>query len=156
IIRVDPRIEVDPTNGNAISIAGTNNRFNSLTVDGIRQNDDFGLNASGYPTQRAPIAIDWIEQVQVLTAPFDVQYSGFQGGTINATTKSGTNEVHGGAYGYFSNANQAGDYAFGNRFHQVAENSTTGGFIGGPIIKDKLFFFVGYEQYSGTTSVFTG
>lgn len=156
VARQDPRVQIDPTNANAISIAGTNNRFNSLTVDGVRQNDDFGLNGNGYPTQRAPIALDWVDQLSVLTAPYDVLYSGFQGGTINVTTKSGTNTFHGAGYGYMSTPDMAGDTAFGKTFKQTSENQTAGGLISGPVIKDKLFFFAGWERYDGTRAQQTG
>ena len=103
IIRQDPRVTIDLTNQNAASIAGTNNRFNSITVDGVRQNDDFGLNGNGYPSQRVPFSIDAIEQIVVEVAPFDVTYGGFTGGTINAVTKSGTNEWDGSLSFYHSN-----------------------------------------------------
>ena len=100
---------LDSTNNDAISIAGTNSRFNSLTIDGVRQNDDFGLNGNGYPTQRAPLSIDAIEQMSVEIAPFDVFFGGFTGGTINAVTKSGTNEWNGSFSMIHSNENLLGD-----------------------------------------------
>ncbi|HCX10206.1 MAG TPA: hypothetical protein DHU81_07630, partial [Hyphomonas sp.] len=77
--------------------------FNSLTVDGIRMNDNFGLNSNGYPTERIPFSYDAIEQVAVELAPFDVQYGGFSACNINAVTKSGTNEFHGYLFGDYTN-----------------------------------------------------
>lgn len=87
--RLDPFATIDPTNQDALSFAGTNTRFNQLTVDGVRQNDDFGLNNNGYPTQRSPISIDAVQAVNVSSAPYSVINNGFTGGQINAVTKSG-------------------------------------------------------------------
>jgi hypothetical protein len=89
VIRADPRIYVDESRGdiNAVQCAGKNSRFNSLTVDGVRMNDSFGLNSNGYPTERMPFSYDAINQVAVEMAPFDVQYGGFSACNINAVTK---------------------------------------------------------------------
>ena len=95
VVRIDPKAWVDPTNSDAMEIAGVNARYNTITVDGVRQSDDFGLNANGYPTQRSPLSVDAIEAVSALTAPFSVEYSFFRGSTINIVTKSGTNAVQG-------------------------------------------------------------
>ncbi len=155
IVRNDPNASVVVNNGvPVVYIAGSNNRFNSLTVDGIRQNDDFGLNGNGYPTQRSPISLEWVEQMSVLTAPFDVLYSGFQGGTINITTKSGGNDFHGSGFGYVSARSFAGNYnpTTQAKFQQLSDNQTAGGTFSGPIIKDKLFFFAGWERYDGTAA----
>jgi len=91
VIRADSRIYVDESRGdiNAVQCAGKNSRFNSLTVDGVRMNDSFGLNSNGYPTERMPFSFDAINQVAVEMAPFDVQYGGFSACNINAVTKSG-------------------------------------------------------------------
>ncbi|MFZ5608481.1 MAG: TonB-dependent receptor [Pseudomonadota bacterium] len=152
VIRQNPFVDIDNANQDAISITGFNNRFNSLTVDGIRQDDDFGLNASGVPTQRTPISIDAIEQIGVNPAPFDVEFGRFQGGNINVVSKSGTNEFHGTAFYFFSRDDMVGNQSkkdkinlgdFSEKFY--------GGTLGGPIIKDKLFFFANYERFSGAT-----
>ena len=151
IIQQDPRVLIDYTNQNAISIAGMNNRFNSLTVDGVRQNDDFGLNNSGFPTQRAPVSIDAIEQISVEIAPFDVSYGGFTGGTINAVTRSGTNDWHGSITVQHSNEDLLGDKSeddpvdFGD-FDEDFLAAT----LSGPIVKDRLWFFVSYEEFTGS------
>jgi outer membrane receptor for ferrienterochelin and colicin len=151
IIQQDPRVLIDYTNQNAISIAGSNNRFNSLTVDGVRQNDDFGLNNSGLPTQRAPLSIDAIEQISVEVAPFDVSFGGFTGGTINAVTRSGTNDWDGSITFQNSNDSLLGDKSENDRvdFGKFDEDFLSATFSG-PIIKDKLWFFVSYEEFTGT------
>lgn len=147
IARLDPLVTVDETNGGAISIAGTNNRFNSLTIDGIKFNDLFGLNASGFPSTRSPISVDALETLSVEVAPYDVEFSGFTGGTVNVLTKSGTNEFSGGAYYFYSDDDMAGTQVNGQEVTQSFDETTWGVFLGGPIIKDKLFFFVSYEDF---------
>jgi outer membrane receptor for ferrienterochelin and colicin len=151
VIQQDPRVMIDYTNQNAISIAGSNNRFNSLTVDGVRQNDDFGLNNSGFPTQRAPVSIDAIEQISVEIAPFDVSYGGFTGGTINAVTRSGTNDWDGSITYQHTNESLLGDKTENDRVDlgDFDEDFLAATFSG-PIIKDKLWFFVSYEEFTGT------
>ena len=151
IIRNDPRVTIDATNENAISIAGQNNRYNSLTIDGVRQNDDFGLNNNGLPTQRSPISVDALEQVSVEIAPFDVTYGGFTGGTINAVTKSGTNEFDGSLAFFKSDDSLTGDQIQDNDIDLgVFEEETLAVTFGGPIIKDRLWFFVSYEEFTAT------
>ena len=99
-----PRIYIDPAfAGGAVQCAGANPRFNSLTVDGVRMNDLFGLNSNGYPTERQPFSYDSIEQVAVELAPFDVYYGQFTACNINAVTKSGSNEWHGSAFYDYTN-----------------------------------------------------
>jgi outer membrane receptor for ferrienterochelin and colicin len=151
IITQDPRVIIDYTNQNAISIAGTNNRLNSLTVDGVRQNDDFGLNNSGFPTQRAPISIDSIEQISVETAPFDVSFGGFTGGTINAVTRSGTNEWDGSVTFMHSDDSLHGDKTETNAVSLGKfDEDTIAATISGPIIEDRLWIFASYEEWTGT------
>jgi len=148
VIATDPRISIDPTNANAIGCAGVNNRFNSLTVDGVKQNDNFGLNANGYPTERLPFPFDAIDQVAVELAPFNVQYGGFTGCNINAVTRSGTNEVHGSVFFDYTNDSLQGDSVDGDDFVVPAFNERRyGATIGFPIIKDKLFFFGAFEKH---------
>ncbi|MEO1303908.1 MAG: carboxypeptidase regulatory-like domain-containing protein, partial [Pseudomonadota bacterium] len=91
VLRFDPRIYVDESQGdiNPVQCGGKNPRFNSLTLDGVRLNDGFGLNSNGFPTERQPFPFDAIEQVAVELAPFDVEYGGFTACNINAVTKSG-------------------------------------------------------------------
>ncbi|MDX1353047.1 MAG: carboxypeptidase regulatory-like domain-containing protein, partial [Thiomicrorhabdus sp.] len=108
IVRIDPRVTIDDSRG-SINCGGGNPRFNSLTLDGVRMNDNFGLSSNGYPTIRAPFSFDSIEQVAVELAPFDVQYGGFTSCNINAVTKSGGNEVHGGMFFDYTNDSMKGD-----------------------------------------------
>ena len=146
---LSPFASVNVQSGGAkeLSIAGANNRFNSLTIDGVPLNDRFGLNASGFPTQRSPISYDAIESLSIQTAPFDVEYNGFTGGTINAVTKSGTNEFFGSVGYYYTDDGLIGDRSEDDRFDFTFEEETFVGTLGGPIIKDKLFFFVAYDKY---------
>lgn len=146
---LDPFASVNPQSGGAkeLSIAGANNRFNSLTIDGVALNDRFGLNANGYPSQRSPISYDAIESLSIQTAPFDVEYNGFTGGTINAVTKSGTNEFTGSVSYYSTDDSMIGDKSRDDEFDFQFEEETFAATFGGPIIKDKLFFFVAYDKY---------
>jgi hypothetical protein len=146
VVRVDPKAWVDPTNSDALEVAGVNNRYNTITVDGVRQSDDFGLNNNGYPTQRSPLSVDAIEAVSVLSAPFSVEYSFFRGSTINMVTKSGTNEFTGSAYYYKGDDSLLGDQTKDTDVNLVFDEDIYGATFGGPIIKDKLFFFLAYEK----------
>ena len=152
VLRLDPRIYVDESRGdiNAVQCGGKNSRFNSLTVDGVRMNDNFGLNSNGYPTERIPFSYDAIEQVAVELAPFDVQYGGFSACNINAVTKSGTNEFHGYLFGDYTNDGLRADSLEGDDITTGEYDEYRYGFgVGGPIIKDKLFFFAAYEKLEG-------
>jgi len=147
--KLNPFASVNLQSGGAkeLTIAGANNRFNSLTIDGVALNDRFGLNANGYPTQRSPISFDAIESLSIQTAPFDVEYNGFTGGTINAVTKSGTNEIKGSVGYYFTDDSLIGDKSEDDEFDFNFEEKTIAATVGGPIIKDKLFFFLSYDKY---------
>jgi len=155
---LDPFASVNVQSGGAkeLTIAGANNRFNSLTIDGVALNDRFGLNANGYPTQRSPISFDAIQSLSVETAPFDTEYNGFTGGTINAVTKSGTNEFHGSAFYFKTDDSMAGDELNGRTVDRSFEEETIGGTFGGPIIKDKLFFFLSYDKYEEAAALNRG
>lgn len=150
VARLDPFATIDPTNQDALSFAGTNTRFNQLTVDGVRQNDDFGLNNNGYPTQRSPISLDTIEAVNVSVAPYSVINNGFTGGQINAVTKSGGNQFHGSAYYEYSDRDLQGDSIEGVKTGAPFKEEVYGATLGGPILKDRLFFFGSYEKFKGT------
>jgi outer membrane receptor for ferrienterochelin and colicin len=155
ILRLDPRIHLDFAAGggdgsNGIQCGGQHTRFNSLTVDGVRLSDDFGLNTNGYPTERIPFSYDTINQVSVELAPFDVQYGGFTGCNINAVTKSGSNKFHGGVFFDFTNDSLYGDTTDGiQRNLGSFEEKRYGVNVGGPIIPDTLFFFASYEKLEG-------
>ena len=155
--RLNPFVQIDPTNQQALIIAGTNNRFNAIYVDGVRQSDDFGLNANGYPTQRSPISTDLVQSLNVEVAPFDVQYGAFQGGVLNLVTKSGSNEFHGSAfYEYDSRQLGAGEEIRDRPQILNFKDKQYGFTLGGPIWKDHMFFQFGYEKYEGLTSVSYG
>ena len=150
VTRINPFVRTD-SNG-AMTFAGTNNRYNSFQIDGAMNNDVFGLTKSGSNGGQAgaqPVSMETIEQVQVSVAPFDVRQSGFTGGAINAITKSGTNEFHGSVYGFGNNQWIIGRYKLNdgnlsNAYHDQIEYQA-GATVGGPIIKDKLFFFASFE-----------
>jgi hypothetical protein len=151
IVRNDPRLYIDPAfAGGAIHCAGANPRFNSLTVDGVRLNDLFGLNSNGYPTERQPFSYDAIEQVAVELAPFDVFYGQFTACNINAVTKSGSNEWHGSVFFDYTDDNLKGDSLQGEPIDTGSfDEKRYGATLGGPIIKDRLFFFLAYEKLEG-------
>jgi outer membrane receptor for ferrienterochelin and colicin len=152
IVRQNPLASSLGGDDSPLTVAGQNPKFNSISVDGVGINDDFGLNSNGYPTQRSPISMDAIEQVSIETNPFDARYGGFSGARINAVTKSGTNEFHGGAFYEKTNDSWTGkakNPQTGAESDVTGVDSKTYGFnVGGPLIKDKLFFFVNYEKYS--------
>ena len=145
--------------GFTISIAGQNNRYNTIYIDGAVNNDAFGLaggGTNGGQTGVQPISIDAIEQFQIAVAPFDVRQSGFAGGSINAVTRSGTNEFEGSAYYFLRNEGLAGKTPTDNENVERRELSdfsakTYGLRLGGPIIKNKLFFFASAELQDDDT-----
>lgn len=151
IIRQDPRLYINESNNDGLQCAGASPRFNSLTVDGIRLNDNFGLNDNGYPTERLPFPFDAINQVAVELAPFDVEYGGFTGCNINAVTRSGENEFHGGAWFDYTSDTFRGGSIEGDSFDKGDfSDFRFGATLSGPIIKDKLFFFAAYEKINET------
>ena len=154
VVRANPLVTIGTGDDAAISIAGSNPKFNSFTVDGISQDDDFGLNAGGYPTTRSPLPIDSLEQITIDIAPFDAKVSGFSGGLINAVFKSGSNEFHGNVF-YEKLDSEWGDTKQfdGEIFEQEFEEETWGFGVSGPIIEDKLFFSVFYENYESPRSL---
>ena len=133
-VKKDSRIFVEGTSRNAtISVSGTNNRYNNFTVDGIEQNDQLGLNANGFPSVRNPISIETIEQIQVDISPFDVSKGNFTGASINAVTKSGTNEFKGSYYEYSTDEDNVGSLN-GQKPSQFSDE-TKGFTLGGPLLK---------------------
>ena len=153
IVRIDPRIYVDEGGSNGIQCVGKSPRFNSLTVDGVRMNDLFGLNSNGYPTERMPFSFDAIAGVSVEIAPFDVIYGGFSACNISAVSKTGTNEVHGSAFYDFGSDSLRGDSLEGDDINLGAYTERRYGFtVGAPLIKDKLFIFAAYEKLEGANT----
>ncbi|HLF29543.1 MAG TPA: hypothetical protein VI566_00795, partial [Xanthomonadales bacterium] len=147
VIRFDPRIYQDNGFVGAIHCGGANPRFNSLTLDGVRMNDNFGLNSNGFPTERQPFPYDSIQEVSVELAPFDVVYGGFTACNINAVTKSGENEFHGSVFYDYTSDSLKGDSLEGDSINTGDFEIKRYGFsLGGPILKDNLFFFVAYEK----------
>lgn len=140
------RLEPTASNG---SFGGRNDQFNNFSLDGSIFNNPFGLDAAtpGGQTDSQPISLDAIEQISVSVAPFDVTQSGFTGASVNAVTKSGTNEFTGTVYGFFRNENLTGGKIKGEDvFKPKLEKQEYGISIGGPIVKNKLFFFANFEE----------
>ncbi len=138
---------LSPYGGNGMSFAGSDGRTANFTVDGANFNNNFGL-SSNLPGGGNPISIDAIEELQVVISPYDVRQTNFIGGGVNAITKSGTNTFKGTAYVYHKNENMQGDTVDGEQIAGAREKnrSTTYGLtFGGPIVKNKLFFFVNFE-----------
>lgn len=157
IARLSPFAQIDPTNGDALSFAGTNNRFNSFTLDGVAQNDLFGLNSSGFPSEnRGPVSIEALEGLTIEVAPFDVEYGDFQGGTINAVTRGGTNEFTGSLFYFYTDDSMIGDQSEDDTYSFDFEEKTWGATLGGPIIRDRLFFFASYENFQRATPLEDG
>ena len=152
--RADPRLSQTDKERGEISALGQNTRFNSITIDGVTINDTFGLESNNLPTIKQPISIDAIQSVQVNLSNYDVTQKGYTGANINAVTKSGTNEFRGSIY-YVTRD----DSFVGKRYNNTNdtysdapafEESTVGFTLGGPIIKDKLFFFGSYEELTSS------
>ena len=146
---------LSPYGGNGMSFAGADGRTANFTVDGANFNNNFGL-SSNLPGGGNPISIDAIEELQVVISPYDVRQTNFIGGGVNAITKSGTNTFKGSAYVYHKNENMQGDAVKRQQITGAREKSqtTTYGFtLGGPIIKDKLFFFANGEMIKIPTVV---
>lgn len=144
---------LSPYGGNGMSFAGADGRTANFTVDGANFNNNFGLSEK-LPGGGSPISIDAIEEMQVVISPFDVRQTNFIGGGVNAITKSGTNTFKGTAYVYHKNENLRGDAIGGEQITgaRAKDRTTTYGFtLGGPIVKNKLFFFVNYEYVKTPT-----
>ncbi|HNX88019.1 MAG TPA: carboxypeptidase regulatory-like domain-containing protein [Paludibacteraceae bacterium] len=139
---------LSPYGGNGMSFAGTDGRTANFTVDGANFNNNFGL-SDKLPGGGNPISIEAIEELQVVIAPYDVRQTNFIGGGVNAITRSGTNTFKGSAYAFHRNENLRGDAIRGKQITGARDkdrNTTYGFTLGGPIIKNKLFFFVNGEM----------
>jgi hypothetical protein len=157
-LRAIPQASLIGSNEGAVSIAGQNNRYNSFYVDGAINNDVFGLANSGTnggQTGAAPISIDAIDQFQVVISPYDASIGNFTGGGINAITRSGTNKTEGSVYYFYRNQDLAGKDPLApketaTRYPSFA-NKTYGLRSGGPLVPNKLFYFISLEQQRDET-----
>lgn len=142
VMKLTPQASVTSS---GLAVGGGNYRSSYVTVDGASFNNAFGI-GSNLPAGGAPISLDALEQMSVNITPFDVRHSGFTGGTINAVTKSGSNDWHASVYNYFTNEQLRGDRV-GDDIVSLSKslNNITGVTVGGPVIKNKLFFFVNAE-----------
>jgi len=154
--RTNPFVAIRATSasGSQITALGMNSKFNSVTVDGARINDQFGLSTSGLVSQNNPFSLEALEQFTVSLSPYDTRQSGFTGAAINAVTKRGTNDFSGSAYYIFTQSglqdkDVAGTTA-GTR--PVLREKTYGFNFGGPILRNRLFFFLNHEKFARDTS----
>jgi hypothetical protein len=139
--------KLSPYYGGSNSFAGGNGKSSNFTLDGANLNNNFGLSAS-LPGGGSPVSMEALDEVQLVVAPFDVRQTNFIGGGINAVTKSGTNTFKGTAYFYYTDENLHGNRVDGvqNSEPDPARSKTYGFTLGGPIVKDKLFFFASFER----------
>ena len=141
------------SSASGMAIGGGNYRQSSVTIDGASFNNSFGLGATPLPGGGTPISLEALEQMTVSVTPYDVRQSGFTGGGVNAVTKSGTNTFKGMAYTFLTSSDLKGKKI---RHAELpvskGHNNTFGLSIGGPIIKDKLFFFVNGEYEHNVTA----
>jgi hypothetical protein len=160
IVNMDTRagLTINTSTGEfSVSAQGQNSRFNSFLIDGQQSNDPFGLNANGFTSLRSPVPLDALAALTVDLSPYDVTRSGFTGALVNAVTKSGTNEFHGDVYGYYTGKDLRGENPGqgptdpNKGVKDPLQEHTYGGTFGGPIIKDKLFFFLAYDSYQKTS-----
>ena len=149
-IRLDPRISQVSKADGAISAGGQNTRYNAIRIDGVSTNDPFGLESNNLPTERQPVSMDAIEEINIDLANYDTTINGGTGAVINAVTKSGTNEFHGTAYYTLRDKDWVREDLRGIKFNGFDQEETYGATFGGPIVKDKLFFFANYEKYTRT------
>ena len=147
LMRLDPRIAQTSKADGAISAGGQNSRYNAIRVDGVSVSDTFGLEANNMQTRRQPVSIDAIEAMTIDLANYDVTITGATGAVVDAVTKSGTNEFHGTVYGAYRNDSMVGDNPDGSAFAGFNDEKTYGATFGGPLLKDKLFFFFNYEKF---------
>ena len=156
-VRTSPYVNVQPSDSTqtTISIAGMNNRYNTIQIDGAVNNDLFGLASTGTPggqTDTQPISLDTIQEIHVAISPYDIKQGGFTGGAINAITRSGTNEFHGSVYGSKRDQSYISSkvpQAYGDALDKpiaTFNSDQIGARVGGPILKDRLFFFVSGER----------
>ena len=139
----------------SLTVGGVNPRFNGLAIDGSLQQDDFGLGTSTYATSRSPINLDAIESVSLAASDYSASASGFTGGLVNITTRSGTNEWNGAAFYHRQGSGLVGGTYDGNRPFSPAsfEENEYGASIGGPLLRDRLFVFLSYDEFEAVEPV---
>ncbi len=147
--RTNPYFVVSPSDesGTIMNVAGKNARYNNIQIDGAVNNDLFGLASSGTPGGQAntqPVSLDALEQLQLVVSPYDVRQSGFTGGGVNAVTRSGTNDLKGSVFGTKRDQQFVGDGPFDRPISNF-DHTQYGGRVGGPVLHDRLFFFVSGE-----------
>jgi hypothetical protein len=148
--RTNPYFDVSPTSsdGTFMTVLGQNFRYNNIQIDGAVNNDLFGLASSGTPggqTGAQPISLDAVAQLQLVVSPYDVRQSGFTGGGVNAVTRSGSNKFEGSAFGTKRNKSYIGKGPTDTAV-STFDQTQWGGRLGGPIVSDKLFFFISGEE----------
>jgi hypothetical protein len=150
--RLNDVTRLTPQSGGTLSFAGQDSRLNNITVDGSYFNNSFGLrNSPGDTSGVAPISLAAIEQVQVSIAPYDVRQGNFVGAAVNTVTRSGTNDIRGSFYHQFRDNGLVGTTARGATVNPGTFNfRNTGGWASGPILRNKSFFFVNYENEAFT------
>jgi hypothetical protein len=175
--RRDPLAQLDFVNrgtgpSGGLYIAGSSPRRNRITIDGVRSQDDYGLNTGGLSTNRGPVSLEAVEQASIQAVPFDVEEGDFTGGALNLILKSGGNDFHGSVFDFHRERRSSGHelpvVGFVNNDvtqpglagYQIVKNkiheSNYGAFLSGPIIKDKLFFAVSYENFESFDLTGTG
>lgn len=148
--RTNPYFNTDPSDsyGTRLAVAGKNNRYNSIQIDGAVDNDLFGLADTGTPggqTDTQPISLDAIQELQLAVSPYDIRQGGFTGGAINAITRSGSNRFTGSVYGSKRDQKYVGDGPFNKPISNFKEDQY-GATLGGPILRNRLFFFASVES----------
>lgn len=149
-VRLDPRISQTSKGRGEISAGGQNSRFNAIRVDGVSASDTFGLESNNSPTLRQPVSIDAVEEVRIALADYDTTITGATGAVINAVSRSGTNKFGGSAYYVFRDQDWVRKDVDGKPFSGFIDEKTYGATFGGPILKDRLFFFLNYEKFVRT------
>jgi hypothetical protein len=146
-MRLDPRVAFVNRADGSISAGGQNPRYNNIRVDGVSASDTFGLEANGMTTRRQPVSMEAIEAINIDLANYDVAISGATGAVVDAVTKSGTNQFHGSVYGTVRDGDWFGKDPLGKEFNGFTKETDFGVTFGGPLIKDRLFFFVNYDKF---------
>ena len=147
LMRLDPRVAFIDRASGSISAGGQNPRYNNIRIDGVSASDTFGLEGNNMPTRRQPVAMEALEAVNIDLSNYDVSITGATGAVVDAVTKSGSNEFHGSVYGKWRDGDWFGKDPLGAKFKGFTKETDYGLTFGGPIIKDKLFFFVNYDKF---------